>query len=258
MSVEFFVSKITFRESGDLIKEAFVYEFDGNTLSEGTTRNRDWLVNKIATGYSITVLNRMNAGIWERGNAFGYQNNLFTWNVGLPKNLTKRKTFVSYYHTGDQVYREIFEKKFEDIIVSKSVEKDDIDSENSDEYIKQLIQKDYLSDTTVLTVLIGQETKNRKHVDWEIAGALNLKVGDSYAGLLGILLPTHPDFGTGIINYDNLPKRFAANLKSGYALLKDWTEDRAKMQGYIEEAFAKRSESEKIVNTAIPQMARNT
>lgn len=31
-------------------------------------------------------------------------------------------------------------------------------------------------------------------MDWEISGALNYKVGDHYAGLLGIVLPNHPDY----------------------------------------------------------------
>lgn len=256
--MEYFISKVTFRESGDLIHDAFVYEFNGTTLNTGESKNRDWLVNKVTSGFKVSTMTKSDNGTWVRGNEFNYQNNLFTWGVGLPKLLTKRKTFVSYYHQDDQEYRETFEKKFEDIIVSKSVEKDDINSDNSDEYIKQLIQKEYLSDTTVLVVLIGPNTKNRKHVDWEIAGALNLKVGDTYSGLLGILLPSHPDYGTGKINHANLPKRFAANLESGYAILKDWTNDRLQMQNHIEEAFAKRAESQKIVNKAIPQMERNT
>ena len=65
----------------------------------------------------------------------------------------------------------------------------------SDDYVKQLIQKGYLYDTTVLVVLLGAKTKCRKHVDWEMSGALNRKVGDTYAGLLGLMLLTHPDYG---------------------------------------------------------------
>ena len=111
-------------------------------------------------------------------------------------NDTKRKSFVSYYHKDNQDDRTKFENLFGDLIVSKSVEDGDIDSDNSDGYIKQLIQKDFLADTTVLVVLIGQKTKCRMHVDWEISGALNLKIGDNNAGLLGIILPSHSDYGT--------------------------------------------------------------
>ena len=125
----------------------------------------------------------------------------------------------------------------------------DIDGEN-DEYIKQLIQKGYLHDTTVLVVLIGNKTKCRKHVDWEISGALNFKVGDTYAGLLGLKLPSHPDFGTGQATYDLLPARFADNFKTGYAIIRDWTEDTVKIQSYIELAFDNRTcKSDKRTNS---------
>ncbi len=195
---------------------------------------------------------------WVRGNQFIYSNALFTWGMVLPRNISRRKTFVSYYHRDDQAYRERFENLFGDLLVSKSVEDGDIDSDNSDEYVKQLIQKDYLSDTTVLVVLVGPKTKCRKHVDWEIAGALNRKVGDNYAGLMGILLPGHPDFGSDKYHPSNIPKRLAANVKSGYAILRDWKDDRVKIQKWIEEAYDNRSESDKIVNKSIPQMEKDT
>jgi hypothetical protein len=176
----------------------------------------------------------------------------------MPKILTKRKTFISYYHYDDQGYRDEFENLFGDLIVSKSVEYGDINSDNSDGYIKQLIQKEYLQDTTVLVVLIGSKTKCRKHVDWEISGALNKKVGDNYAGLLGILLPSHPDFGTGKAKHNLMPARLSDNLKTGYAIIRNWTEDRAKMQSYIEEAFSNRTaKSEKRVNSRV-QMDEDT
>ena len=116
-----------------------------------------------------------------------------------------------------------------------------------------------MKDTTVLIVLIGNKTKCRKHVDWEISGALDLKVGDNYAGLIGILLPDHQDYGPDKeYNSDNLPKRLAANLDTKYAKLYDWTDDRVKLQQRIEDAFKRRSETKKIVNKELPQMQRNT
>jgi hypothetical protein len=165
---------------------------------------------------------------------------------------------VSYFHKDDQNSRAKFENLFGDLIVSKSVEKDDIDTDNSDEYIKQLIQKEYLSDTTVLVVLIGPKTKCRMHVDWEISGALNLKVGDKNAGLLGILLPTHPDYGTEKATYNLMPQRLADNFKSGYAIIRDWTDDRIKMQSYIEEAFANRTSKEDKRDNSRIQMDKDT
>lgn len=255
---EYFVTKLSFRDDEKLIRDVFAFEYDGTTLSEGETRQRHWLVNRANEGSKISVLKRNGKGEWSRGNQFTYKNNLFSWHETLPENITKRKTFVSFYHKDYQDYRERFENLFGDLVVSKSVDDGDIDSDTSDEYIKQLIQKDYLSDTTVLVVLIGANTKCRKHVDWEISGALNYKVGNNYAGLLGLFLPSHPNFGADKYTPDLIPQRLHANVESGYAILRHWTDDRVKLQQYIEKAFAKRNESDKIVNKAIPQMQENT
>lgn len=257
---EYFVTKLSFREDERLIRDVFAYEYDGSSLSAGELRKRDWLVNRVNEGSTISIMtpNPDKADNWIRGNQFTYTNGFFSWGMSLPENITKRKTFVSYYHQDNQDDRTKFENLFGDLIVSKSVEKDDIDSDNSDEYIKQLIQKDYLADTTVLVVLIGPKTKCRMHVDWEISGALNLKVGDNNAGLLGIKLPGHPDFGTGQHSYDLLPGRLSDNLKSGYAIIRDWTDDRVKMQSYIEEAFANRSSKKDMRDNSRVQMQKNT
>lgn len=258
-SKEYLITKLSFREDEKLIKDVFVYEYDGDTLSAGENNTRDWMVNKISNGLQISYMtpNSEKREKWIRGNVFSYSNELFSWGMNLPKNLTKRKTFISYYHHDDQEYKEKFLNLFGDLIVSKSVDDNDIDSDNSDEHIKQLIQNDFLADTTVLVVLIGVKTKCRKHIDWEISGALNLKVGDGYAGVLALFLPTHPNFGSDKYTPSEVPERLTKNIESGYAIARDWTEDRIKLQEYIEAAFAKRSESGKIVNKAIPQMDEN-
>ena len=134
----------------------------------------------------------------------------------------------------------------------------DIDSDNSDEYIKQLIHRGYLHDTTVLIVLIGLNTMHRKHIDWEIYGALNYKVGDKYSGILGLKLPNHPDYGTGEHRCDLLPSRLADNLKSNYAIIRDWTDDRIKMQEYIELAFERRETHLNNIDNTRKQMTENT
>ena len=172
---------------------------------------------------------------------------------------TKRKTFISYFHKDDEDYKDEFERLTSDLIVNKSVGDGDITRDNSDDYTKKLIQDGYLSDTTVLVVLVGAKTKCRKHVDWEISGALDLKVGDSYAGLFGILLPTHPDFNKPEYFYNNVPKRLAENIKTGYAEIINWTSDKKLLQSAIERAYDRRkNESDKRVNKAIPQMQEDT
>lgn len=258
---EYFVTKLTFEDDVRLIKDVIVYEYNGEFLTNPEQKDRNWMVQETKAGYPISVMypqsDENQKRSWQRGNKFAYENDLFTWKFSLPEVLTKRKTFVSYYHNNDQEYRERFENLFGDLVVGKSVNDGDIDSDNSDEYIKQLIQKEYLEDTTVLIILIGSKTKCRKHVDWEISGALNFKVGDTYSGLLGLILPDHPDFGTGKVTDDWLPPRLSDNFKSEYAILKDWTDNRVLLQSYIEQAFRNRSEkADKRINSRI-QMAEN-
>lgn len=253
---EYFISKLSLNDKRQ-IRDFIVHEFDGATVSEGYEEERPWLVSKLLEGAKVSTMSRNDKGSWTRGNAFSYSNGVITHGAILPMNLIKRKTFVSYYHNDDQAYRKKFQNLFDDLIVSKSVEVGDIDSDNSDEYIKQLIQKDYLKDTTVFVVLLGPKTKCRMHIDWEISGALSSKIGGN-SGLMGILLPSHPDYGVGKkYDADNLPKRFAANIKNGYGNLYDWTDNRVDMQKWIEAAFAGRANADKIVNKSIPQMSKD-
>ena len=62
------------------------------------------------------------------------------------------------------------------------------DPDKSDEYIKRLIREDKVSDSSVVIVLVGPNTRKRKHVDWEIYAGLRSSVNGSY-GLVGIMLP---------------------------------------------------------------------
>lgn len=254
---DYCISKISFSENGKTITEIFIHEDYGETISSGEIRDRNWLIQKANIGKTFCCITKKVDGKWWKVCDFRHENGAFNWAGNLPKVLPKRKTFVSYYHNDDQNKREDFENLFEDLIVSKSVNDGDIDSTNSASYIKKLIQEGYLSDTTILVVLVGPKTKCRKHIDWEISGALNLKVGEKYAGLLALKLPTHPDYGTGNHTYSQLPKRLSENLKSGYARIADWTEDRAVLQGLIEDVFKLRDCDNLIINHGIPQMENN-
>jgi hypothetical protein len=254
---DYCVTKLSFDDGQKRIVEVVVHEDFEEHIGGGMIKPRSWLVDQANQGVSFCSADRSYGG-WNRVGNFTYGNGAFKFDQKLhPEVLPKRKSFLSFYHEDDESYRERFEKIFRDLIVNKCVEDGDIDAENSDEYIKQLIQKNHLEDTTVLIVLVGSNTKHRMHVDWEISGALNLKVGDKYSGLLGIVLPTHPDYKKTKY-YANLPTRLAANVKSGYAELIDWHEDRTSMQKSIEKAFSNRGDSSKIVNRAIPQMTKNT
>ncbi|PCH92388.1 MAG: hypothetical protein COB85_08225 [Bacteroidetes bacterium] len=248
---EYYITKVKYDDSNSKIEVHYGVDKEGNKFEY----NNDELRQMMQGGTSFATATKKPNGEWRYLNGVILTQNSGRQTVGrVPLELTKRKTFVSLYNK-DLNYKDEFENLFGDIITNKSVGEDDIAGENSDEYTKQLIQNGYLEDTTVLIVLVGPKTKCRMHVDWEISGALNLKVGDLYAGLIGLLLPNHPDYKTGKVNNANLPKRLAKNVDSGYANIYDWTEDRLSMQGYIEDAFVARKErADERVNAAITQM----
>jgi len=174
---------------------------------------------------------------------------------------TRHKLFESYYHRDDQIYRDQFEEAFGGLFVIKSVQPGDIDPDSSTEYIKALIQRDFIDDASVVVVLVGPNTKCRKHVDWEVSAGLNRKVG-GYSGLLGILLPTFPLNAENNYYRSDLPVRLDANVASGYALVYRWdwiTASAVNLRAAIDAAFERRrTEVDKIVNASIPQMQRNS
>lgn len=170
--------------------------------------------------------------------------------------MSKHKVFISYHHKNDWYYKQEFERIFDCIIISKSVSPGDIDPDNSDAYIKRLIQQDYITDSTVTIVLIGSETAKRKHIDWEISASLSKKVG-GYSGLLGIILPSHPDYYKDKISNDTIPPRLLKNIQSGYAGFIKWNNDVNFVAQCIEKAFQNRTYKTSTIDNNLPQFVYN-
>jgi hypothetical protein len=259
MRKEYLISKLSMDAEGHLIDTVKISLVTDNSVGNFEIKDRNWLADQFNNDHIIRGLYKRANGVWSREKIFRVEGGYFKWGYSLPRNISKRNVFVSYYHNDDQEKRKEFGNLFKDLIIDQSVQLDDIDSENSDDYIHRLINEGFMKDATILAVLLGPKTKCRKHVDWEIAGALNKKVGERYAGLLGIRLPSHPDFGLGTdYDPDNYPIRLAANLDTGYAVLADWTENRKAMQDLIELAFSNRSQSQKIKNAGISRLGKNS
>ena len=159
----------------------------------------------------------------------------------------RHRVFVSYYHTDDQGYRELFEDMFSDyydIMVSESVKMGDIDDTRlSTDRIRQIIRDDYLRKSTVTVVLVGKHTWQRKFVDWEIGSSLRHTKKNNRSGLLGILLPTHPDSGRDRYTAGFIPPRLHDNIACGFAKLYNWSDDPNTVQSWIHEAFKRRHEN---------------
>ena len=252
----FLVSKVKWNSKR--IESFLVHEDLGDTVGTAVERKRKWIVQQFVISRTFRCIHKSKDGRWNKGNPVRLENGNLKWNDKLPLILTKRKTFISYYHYDDQFFKNELKNVASDLIIRKSVETGDINTDVSTEYIKKLVQKGFLYDTTILIVLIGNKTKCRKHVDWEISGALNRKVGDNYAGLLGLILPNHPDFGRGKAKYDLMPARLADNLKTGHAVIRDYTTDRIKLQNHIEKAFENRTTRFKDRVNSRLQLQKNT
>ena len=240
---DYLVSKEKWENDIQQIKSFHLHIDNGDSVGKEFEQTRDWVVQNLRLGKTFVCIHKTPDSKWTKGDSLKLSSNgSLSWNHKLPQNITKRKCFVSYYHKDDQKYKEEFVNLMSDLIVNKSVNDGDINSDVSDEYIKQLIQKGHLSDTTVLVVLLGAKTKCRKHIDWEISGALNLRVGELYSGILALILPSHPNYNNNTYSYSEVPPRLADNLKTQYAIIRNYTTDRRLIQNYIELAFKNRSQ----------------
>lgn len=101
------------------------------------------------------------------------------------------KVFISFYHKDDQWYKDTLVKWAKDnhVFIDGSVDTGDIDENLNDEEIRQIIRDEYLRDTSVTVVLVGPNTKHRKHVDWEIYSSMYDGKLNKKSGLLVIMLP---------------------------------------------------------------------
>ncbi|HGZ2397688.1 TPA: TIR domain-containing protein [Escherichia coli] len=106
--------------------------------------------------------------------------------------MTKHKVFISYHHANDQWYKNELEKMNDvfDIFVNRSVSLGDIDEEEEPQKIREIIRDEYLRDTSALILLVGTETKNRKHVDWELYSSMRDSPRNGKSGIFIINLPS--------------------------------------------------------------------
>ena len=98
------------------------------------------------------------------------------------------KVFISYHRRNDQFYKNELIKF--GVFIDKSVDTGDISEYLSDQAIREKIRDDYLRDSTVTILLVGSETKWRKHIDWEIYSSMFDGVRNQKSGILVIKLPS--------------------------------------------------------------------
>ena len=165
-------------------------------------------------------------------------------------NAPKHKIFISYYHKDDQEYKNRLILALSDKAVDFSVREGDIQEEglHIDE-IRRRIRDDHIADATVTIVLIGPCTWKRKHVDWEISASLIDRPRNPRCGLIGLLLPTHPDYRKqpDDRNPRLMPPRLAHNIEGDnpFAVVYDWPNNGLgrKMVPKIHTAFLRRKKT---------------
>lgn len=106
--------------------------------------------------------------------------------------MEKHKIFISYHHDNDQWYKNELLKlnATHNIFIDQSVHTGSISDDLPDERIREKIRDEFLKDSTVTIVLIGTETKLRKHIDWEIYSSMYDGKVNKKSGILCINLPT--------------------------------------------------------------------
>lgn len=102
------------------------------------------------------------------------------------------RVFISFHHANDQEYKDALVKCAEekDVFIDGSVDTGDIPDDWDDQKIREYIRDEYLRDTTVTILLVGTETKYRKHVDWELYSSMIDGKKNKKSGILVILLPS--------------------------------------------------------------------
>ncbi len=101
------------------------------------------------------------------------------------------RVFISYHHANDQRYKNELKSIHDNIsFFDMSVDTGDIDEGLNDETIRVKIRDEYLKDSTVTIVLVGTNTKDRKHVDWEIYSSMFNSSKNKKSGILIVNLPT--------------------------------------------------------------------
>lgn len=158
---------------------------------------------------------------------------------------SKRHNVFISYHVDDEEYKSQFLHKARSVIIDKSVNTGNIDDANLKiGEIRRRIRDDYIATAAVTIVLIGPRTWQRKHVDWEIASSISHTDKNSRCGLLGILLPNHPDYSNDELRLRLVPPRLADNSggDNPYAVIYNWPTRRApeRLREWIHSAFRRR------------------
>ena len=173
---------------------------------------------------------------------------------------SRRKVFISY-HEGDRAEVEKFIKAFgpsgHNVFIPKALGlfgQGDFVNSTDTEYIMSRIRSQYLADSTVTIVLLGNCTHSRRYVDWELKASLRQGTGESPNGVIGIILPSR---GINV----HLPARFQENWDQNhancYTRLHAYPATPAALRASIEDAYAGRTSRAHLIANSKDRMLNN-
>ena len=112
--------------------------------------------------------------------------------IKINNRMERHKVFISYHHTNDQWAKDrLIELNNQyDIFIDCSVDTGDIPDDWDDQKIRAEIRDHYLQDSIVTILLVGTETKNRKHIDWELYSSMFDGAVNKKSGIVVIMLPS--------------------------------------------------------------------
>ncbi len=105
--------------------------------------------------------------------------------------LPMHNVFISFHHVDEYYKKELVDFGIKNkVFVDYSVSNGDIKKYDPSQKIREKIRDEYLRNSTVTIVLIGEETWSRKHVDWELYSSMYDGKINKKLGIIVVLLPT--------------------------------------------------------------------
>ena len=104
----------------------------------------------------------------------------------------KHHVFVSFHHGNDQGYKDTLVTWGEEnnVFIDDSVEMGEIPEDWDAQKIRTYIRDNHLKSSKVTILLVGTETQNRKHVDWELYSSMYNGAVNKKSGIIVIMLPS--------------------------------------------------------------------
>lgn len=152
--------------------------------------------------------------------------------------------FLSCQYPEDAYYAQLCEQAILEIWrfnLIKPLSDQVIESNQDDDLIVSEVRTKVLLDSHMTVVLLGRNTWRTYQTDWVLAASMS---GDptQRSGVVGLILPTHPDFHKLTYNSALLPPRMADNMANDYVVLRKWSDNLEELQSYSADAATRRDQ----------------